>query len=174
MGWGSTWRRMKSFQQEEQSKKIGELAWAFMCEVEVLPSMYLGLPLCVLYKSKTVLDEVEERLQKRLVSWKRQYLSKCKKIIFIKSNFVNLLIFIVSLLVILKSMHNSMDFSESREEKVRNPFLVIWKIACSGQKRGVATLSFVYGVFLGKWCQHFAESKGPHGSHYYGVEDGSY
>ena len=55
---------------------LEELAKVLGCKVCSLPSTYLGLPLGAPYKSSRVWEGVEERFQKRLASWKRQYLSK--------------------------------------------------------------------------------------------------
>ncbi|GFZ09766.1 hypothetical protein Acr_21g0003650 [Actinidia rufa] len=46
------------------------------CKSILLPIMYLGLPLGSPYKSKVVWGPVVERFERRLASWKHQYLSK--------------------------------------------------------------------------------------------------
>ena len=56
-------------------ENIDFLAEAFVCQVGSLPS-YLGLSLGSPFKSITVWDGVEERLQRRFALWKRQYISK--------------------------------------------------------------------------------------------------
>ena len=57
-------------------ENIDVLALELWCEVGGLPSRYLGLPLGAPFKSMAAWDEVEERFQKRLAMWKRQYISK--------------------------------------------------------------------------------------------------
>ncbi|KAI8551239.1 hypothetical protein RHMOL_Rhmol06G0169400 [Rhododendron molle] len=49
--------------------EIGALAQLLGCKVNLLPAVYLGLPLGSSYKSKTVWDPVVEKFQKRLASW---------------------------------------------------------------------------------------------------------
>ena len=53
-----------------------EFAKVLGCKVGTLPTIYLGLPLGAPYKSSRVWERVEERFQKRLALWKRQYFSK--------------------------------------------------------------------------------------------------
>ncbi|RVW60190.1 hypothetical protein CK203_088213 [Vitis vinifera] len=50
------------------------------CKVGKLPTSYLGLPLGASFKSSRVWDVVEERFRKRLFLWKRQYLSKWRRL----------------------------------------------------------------------------------------------
>ena len=53
-----------------------ELVDILGCKMGLLPSKYLGLPLGSTFKSTTMWDLVEERMQRKLAKWKRQYLSK--------------------------------------------------------------------------------------------------
>jgi hypothetical protein len=46
------------------------------CEVFSLPLKYLGLPLGTCYKAKPIWNEVVEKIDCRLASWKQMYLSK--------------------------------------------------------------------------------------------------
>ena len=46
------------------------------CRVRSFPTLYLGLPLRAPHKVIGIWDSVEERFQKRMASWKRQYISK--------------------------------------------------------------------------------------------------
>ena len=66
-------------------ENMDDLAWDFGCRVGSLPSSYLGMPLGASFKSVTVWDGVEERFQRRLSMWKRQYLSKGGKVTLIRS-----------------------------------------------------------------------------------------
>jgi hypothetical protein len=43
---------------------------------------YLGLPLRVSYKAKSIWDSIIEKIERRLVGWKRLCLSKGDKITF--------------------------------------------------------------------------------------------
>ncbi|RVW37995.1 hypothetical protein CK203_084206 [Vitis vinifera] len=46
------------------------------CKVRSLPFTYLGMPLGAPFKSMVAWDGVEERFRKRLIMWKRQYISR--------------------------------------------------------------------------------------------------
>jgi hypothetical protein len=55
-----------------------------------LPLKYLGMPLGVSYKSKSVWDSIVEKMERRLASWKGLYLFKGDRATFIKSTLSNL------------------------------------------------------------------------------------
>ena len=60
--------------------EIEELAVELGCRVGSLPSQYLGLPLRAPNRAPYMWDGVEERVRRRLVLWKRQYISKGRRI----------------------------------------------------------------------------------------------
>ena len=74
------------------------LALEFGCKVGRLPTSYLGLPLGAHHKSMAVWDGVEERFQKRLAMWKRQFISKGGRITLIRSTLSSMPIYLMSLL----------------------------------------------------------------------------
>ena len=86
------------------------------CKLGSLPSTYLGLPLGAPYNSSRVWEGVEERFQKRLALWKKQYLSKGGRWTLIKSALSNLPICFMSLFVIPKRV-------AARLEKIQSDFL---------------------------------------------------
>jgi len=59
------------------------------CGVSSLPIKYLGLPLEACYKAKSIWDGVG-KIERRLSSWKRMYLSKGCRVTFIKGTLSNL------------------------------------------------------------------------------------
>ena len=79
-------------------ENVEELALELGCKVGALPSSFLGLPLGVAHKSAMVWDGVEERFQKRLVMWKRQFISKEGRITLIQSTLSSMPIYFMSLL----------------------------------------------------------------------------
>ena len=54
---------------------LKEFAEVLGCKVGAIPTTYLSLPVEAPYKFSKVWEGVEERFQKRLAWWKRQYLS---------------------------------------------------------------------------------------------------
>ena len=73
------------------------LAVKLGCQVGSLPSTYLGLPLGASHKSIAVWDSIEERMRKRLATWKRSYISKGGRVALIKS-LANMPLYQMSLL----------------------------------------------------------------------------
>jgi hypothetical protein len=58
---------------------------------------YLGLPLGASFKETAIWNLVLERVEKRLASWKRLYLSKGGKLTLIKSTLSNIPTYFLSL-----------------------------------------------------------------------------
>ena len=59
---------------------VNRMAFFFGCRVGSCPATYLGLSLGAFHKSSAVWDLVEERFNRRLASWKKQYLSKGRRL----------------------------------------------------------------------------------------------
>ena len=66
------------------------LALKLVCKVGLLPSSYLGLPLGTLFKPVAVWEWVEEWFCKRLAMWKRQFISKGRRITLIRSTLFSM------------------------------------------------------------------------------------
>ena len=76
-------------------ENVEELADEFGYKVGKLPSTYLGMPLGAPFKFAATWDGIEERFRKRLVMWKRQYISKGGRITLIQSTLSNLPIYFI-------------------------------------------------------------------------------
>ena len=74
-----------------------ELANELGCKTGSFPTSYLGLPLGAKHKAVGVWDSIEERFQKRLASWKIQYISKGGRATLIRSTLSSLPIYYLSL-----------------------------------------------------------------------------
>ncbi|KAG6646726.1 hypothetical protein CIPAW_07G027800 [Carya illinoinensis] len=83
--------------QVREVDNLSELADFLGCKVSSLPMKYLGLPLEAFYKSKTMWDGVVEKIERKLVGWKRLYLSKGGSVTLIKSTLFNLPTYFLSL-----------------------------------------------------------------------------
>ena len=90
-------------------ENIDDLALGFGCREGSLPSTYLGMPLGALFKSVTVWDGVEEHFHRRLVMWKRQYLSKGGRATLIQSTLSNLPFYLMSLLCLPSSVRQRLE-----------------------------------------------------------------
>lgn len=93
----------------------GVLGWG----VSSLPLKYLGLPLETSFKAKSIWNGVIEKIEQRLASWKRMYLSKWGMIILIKSTLSNLPTYFMSLFPLLVGVANCI-------EKLQRNFL-LWR-----------------------------------------------
>ena len=94
-----------------------------------LPSSYLGLPLGACFKDVVFWDGMEERLWKRLLIWKRQYISKWGRLILIRSTLFSITIYFMSLFsiprrIILRLEHIQRDFLWEGGALERKPHLV--------------------------------------------------
>ena len=70
------------------------------CKVGSLHSTYLGLSRGPPFKFVHAWGAVEERFQRRLALWKRQYLSKGRRLTLLKNILSSLLIYFMFLFVI--------------------------------------------------------------------------
>ncbi|RVX20326.1 hypothetical protein CK203_004874 [Vitis vinifera] len=77
---------------------VEELAFESGCKVGALPSYYLGLPLRAAHNSVASWDRVEERFWKRLVMWKRQFISKGGRITLIRGTLSTIPIYYIFML----------------------------------------------------------------------------
>ena len=74
-----------------------ELVALLGCRQSSLPMTYLGLPLGAKFKDRAIWNSILERMERKLTSWKRLYLSKGGKITLIKSTLSSLPTYFLSL-----------------------------------------------------------------------------
>ena len=73
------------------------LAERLHCKKGSLPFRYLGLPIGANPRTVSMWDPMVEKFEKKLSSWKRQYLSFGGRITLIKSSLSSLLVYYMSL-----------------------------------------------------------------------------
>jgi hypothetical protein len=139
------------------------LANIFGCSVTRLPMKYLGLPLGDSYKS-TIWSGIVEKMEMRLVGWKRLYLSKGGRLTLIKSTLSNLPTYYMPLFPILVRL-------AKRLEKLQRDFLwggindegkfhlINWSKVSSPKQMGVRNLIQFNQALMGKWLWHFATER---------------
>ena len=66
--------------------------------------IYLGMPLGTLYKIASIWNLILERLEKKLLGWKRLYLSKGGRLTLLKSTLSSLPTYYLSLFTIPKAV----------------------------------------------------------------------
>jgi hypothetical protein len=79
------------------------------CRVASLPMTYLGLPLGASYKSTSIWNGVIKKMERRLVGWKRMYLSKGARLTLINSTLSNIPTYYLSLFPIPMRVANRLD-----------------------------------------------------------------
>jgi hypothetical protein len=84
---------------------IQELAAMLECRIYALPMNYLGLLLGARYKSKAFWDLVLEKMGRKLVGWKKLYLSKGARLTLIKSTISSLPVYFLYLFPIPTSVN---------------------------------------------------------------------
>lgn len=79
------------------------------CGVGRMPFMYLGLPIGANPRSSRFWAQIIERVEKRLTSWMRNYLSIGGRLTFIKSVLDNLCLYFASLFEISKWLEDRLE-----------------------------------------------------------------
>uniref|UniRef100_A0A2N9EVX7 Reverse transcriptase zinc-binding domain-containing protein n=1 Tax=Fagus sylvatica TaxID=28930 RepID=A0A2N9EVX7_FAGSY len=146
---------------------LENLAGIMGCKTAQLPMNYLGLPLGAKFKSKAIWDPILEKMERKLVGWKRMYLSKGGRLTLIKSTLSSLPTHFLSLFPILVAV-------ASRIDKIQRDFLwggmgegkkfhlVNWAQVCQPIHLGglgIRNLRIFNKALLGKWLWRFGNEK---------------
>jgi hypothetical protein len=120
---------------------------------------YLGLPPGAPFKSRAIWDGVVERMEKRLASWKKIYLSKGGCLTLIKSTLSSLPTYFLSLFplpigIARRLERLPIDFLWDGPGKDPKIHLVNWKTVCDPISRGglgIKKLMVFNKALLNKW-----------------------
>ena len=70
---------------------------------------YLGMPLGASHRSPTVWNPILEKIERKLVSWKKLYLSKGRRLTLLKSTLSSLPTYFLSLFIIPTHVANKIE-----------------------------------------------------------------
>jgi hypothetical protein len=142
---------------------VSQLADILCCRVGMLPMSYLGMPLGAYFKALAVWNPILEKIEQRLASWQRLYLSKGGRLTLLKSMLSSLPTYFLSLFTIPKHV-------VERIEKLQRNFLwgglrdgfkhhlVGWNTVCrplANGGLGVRRVDVINRALLGKWLWRF-------------------
>ena len=102
---------------------IHNLANILQCRVGSLPMIYLGMPLGTSYKTAFIWNVILKRMEKKLSSWKRLYLSKGGRLTLLKSTLSSLSTYYLSLFTVPKAV-------AMRLERIQRNFLWGSSVEC--------------------------------------------
>ena len=129
------------------------------CKQGSLPMKYLGLPLGAKFKDKSIWNPILEKMERKLVGWKKLYLSKGGRVTLIKSTLSNLSTYFLSLFPIPASVASRIarlqrDFLWGGLGDEPKFHLVDWSTVCSPLSSGglgIRNLRTFNVALLGKW-----------------------
>lgn len=81
-------------------RNVDQLAEILCCRIGVLPMSYLGMPLGSSFKASSVWNPILEKIERKLVGWKKLYLSKGGRLTLLKSTLSSLPTYFLSLFTI--------------------------------------------------------------------------
>ena len=124
---------------------------------------YLGLPLGAKFKDRAIWNSILERMEQRLTSWKRLYLSKGGKITLIKNTLSSLPTYFLSLFPIpvdiaIRIERLQRNFLWGGIDESPKFHLVKWAHVCSPLQfggLGIRNLRTFNQALLGKWLWRY-------------------
>ena len=145
-------------------ENIVQLAEELACRVGTLPSTYLGLPLSLRQNSSRAWEGIEDKFKRRLSAWKRQYISKGRRLTLINSTLSNLPTYLLSLFRMPKSVKGKLekiqrDFLWGGGYNARKIHIVNWNTVNQGKSKGglgIQNLDLLNMALLGKWIWRFS------------------
>jgi hypothetical protein len=146
---------------------VESLAHILGCRIGSLPMTYLGMPLGASFKSISIWNGVIEKVERRLASWKKLYLSKGGRVTLIHSTLSSIPSYYLSLFPIPVSVAKKLERLQRNflwngmgdETKFH---LVNWHRICSPIKAGglgVCNVINFNQALLGKWIWRFSQER---------------
>jgi hypothetical protein len=148
--------------------EANQYADLFGCGLGSFPISYLGIPI---HHRRLTLAEwkiVEERLQKRLSSWKGNLLSLGGRLVLINAVLTNLVLYMISFFQLPKGILHRLDYLRSRffwqgDSEKKKYRLTKWNVVCRPKDQGglgIHDLELKNKALLGKWLARFLTEDG--------------
>ena len=123
-------------------RKIERLAQSWGCEVDSWPLKYLGLPLGGNPRALNFWNPVIEKVEKRLQSWKKAYLSRGGRLTLIRAVLESIPIYYLSLfripIGVAKSLEQCMrNFLWEGSEEGWKDHLIRWELVARSKEKGL-------------------------------------
>jgi hypothetical protein len=143
----------------EANDVINQYAELFGCEQGQFPMTYLGIPIHYRRLTNAEWKAVEERLQKRLSSWKGKLLSVGGRLVLINSVLTNMVLYMLSFFQVPKGVLQRLDYYRSRffwqgDSEKKKYRLARWNVVCRPKDQGglgIHDLEAKNTALLGKW-----------------------
>ena len=94
----------------EAKEAMNQYTELFGCEQGQFPMRYLGIPIHYRRLTNAEWKEVEERLQKRLSSWKGKLLTVGGRLVLINSVLTNMVLYMLSFFLVPKGVLKRLDY----------------------------------------------------------------
>ena len=125
----------------EAHEHIAEYTELFGCQLGQFPMSYLGI--LIHYRRLTNIEWklVEERLEKRLSSWKGKLLSVGGRLVLINAVLSNMVLYMLSFFKLPKGVLTRLDYFRSRffwqgDNEKKKYRLTKWNVLCRPKDRG--------------------------------------
>ncbi|WMV10716.1 hypothetical protein MTR67_004101 [Solanum verrucosum] len=163
-GLSVNWRKSSMFQVKEVAN-VQCLANILSCKIENLPTTYLGMPLGNNHKELEIWDGIVEKTEKKLATWKTQYLSLGGRITMINSVLDALPTYVMSLFPLPAKVEDRLDklrrdFLWLGNKEGKGIHLVKWQTAQLSKKSGglgIKNLGLQNRCLLSKWLWRFGK-----------------
>jgi hypothetical protein len=140
----------------------------FGCELGSFPISYLGIPIHFRRLTLSEWKFVEDRIQKRLSSWKGKLLSLGGRLVLINSVLTNMVLYMLSFFQLPKGILHKLDYFRSRffwqgDNEKKKYRLAKWNVVCRPKDQGglgIHDLEVKNTALLSKWLARLLTEDG--------------
>ena len=145
-----------------------EYSSIFGCKLGSFPVKYLGIPMHFMKLSNNDWKVIEQRIERKLRSWKGKHMSVGGRLVLINSFLSSLAMFMISFFEIPKGVLQKIDYYRSRffwqgDDHKKKYRLTRWDIICQPKDQGglgVYNLEIQNKCLLSKWLYKLINEDG--------------